>query len=100
MASVDLGTDVNYQASQLATFFSRASEKNQFDTSDCRDILPIVRGFAINNPDTFSVVECLDLCHVSVLDELNALEMFESWLMWEQGWRERYIYAKEISNIA
>lgn len=96
MSNKDLGSDVNILAIQFSELFTMIFENEftQIDAHNLKYILPVIRGFAVNNEGCFercSVVECLDLCHID-LDKDSAKEL-DWWLMNKMNWFERYQYA-------
>ena len=95
MNSVNLGCCVNPLASAYLEFFKMAEKSNQFDVHDLKCILPTLTGYAINNPDDLSVVNCLDLCYVNI-KSIWFIEDFERYLMMEENWLCQYKYALEV----
>ena len=94
MKKVDMGTSINPMVYEFVEFFKKAEKYTQFDIKEFYFILPILRGYAINNPDELSVVECLDLCYVNI-NSMWFVEDFERFLMLKDNWLCRYQYALE-----
>lgn len=95
MASKDLGTDRNVEAFGFANLFKNVFEDGLSQVRGTRYINPIIRGFAINNPDLeISVVECLDLNHIDI--DKYAAQQLDWYLMNRLGWFERYRFAQTI----
>lgn len=94
MKKVDMGSNVNPLVYEFVEFFKKAEKDTQFDVKELYFILPTLRGYAINNPDELSMVECLDLCYVNI-KSMWFVENFERFLMLKDGWLDRYQYALE-----
>lgn len=99
MASKDLGIDRSREAGEFARFFEQVftADYPQISGKTFHFILPILRGFAINNDGCYeacSVVECLDLSTINW--DKEAARDLDWYLMNNCNWFCRYQYAQSV----
>ena len=101
MASTDMGSVVQPVANSMNRFIETSSMNSnrniQVDVHAYQDLIPFMRGFAINYPNEMNISTTHDLAHADFYHGAESLHKFSEYLMDKHGWDSRYQYAKDMN---